>query len=639
MMGYWGWPALVWAGGILILSLAMWPWTTRMCSRLPDRGASLAIPGALFASFWILRLCWLLFRFVPQPGWCWLITGIFAALGWIRHPTFKGSFGTAARMRSGFFWGGALFCMLFAFWVRLRATDPGITHTEQPMDLMWMQAAASSPGPFIRDAWFGNAPSTYYADGHQFLAFLSLLFGQPISIGVNLSQATLFALVGLLAVNCTRLWTGSKTASAFALLLVLGLSTPQGAWDALQADGVGWWCWKASRAFQDGSTEMITEFPFFSFWLGDNHPHVIGLPFLLLGILGALMIRRSRTLELTTLIPAGLALAWAWRINPWQLPTVLALTGLGLLSRSRRPSLSELSSGISGLLIGLSPLITPPSEGGLFQGITFGMAEQTDVIEFMQVFGFLVPGLILVICLLPSHDRFGWGVIALTAGMFFTCNLVRVEDAFQTRMNTVFKVYYQLWILFAILAAIGWAYALKRRGWIRITACITLLFPTLGLSYAARLSGKAMAVSERSLDAHTAMPLAMREVIQQMYPLIQPGDRIAEARGNSYQPTQSFLGTWTRGGTVIGWGGHQSQWRPTTTQPSVDALYEAQAEEELVMAVWDLKVQWVVLGPHERATHTIHPDWKLWMDLHFNRIAEEGSWIIWGPKGHEYLAR
>ena len=49
-----------------------------------------------------------------------------------------------------------------------------------------------------------------------------------------------------------------------------------------------WW-WRASRVITDrdllgNAVEVIDEFPFFSFLLGDMHPHVLGLPFVLLAV-------------------------------------------------------------------------------------------------------------------------------------------------------------------------------------------------------------------------------------------------------------------------------------------------------------------------------------------------------------------
>jgi YYY domain-containing protein len=58
-----------------------------------------------------------------------------------------------------------------------------------------------------------------------------------------------------------------------------------------QVEGFNWW--NSSRAvwdtYPDGSRRYaITEFPFFSFWLGDMHPHVMALPFGLLALALAL---------------------------------------------------------------------------------------------------------------------------------------------------------------------------------------------------------------------------------------------------------------------------------------------------------------------------------------------------------------
>ena len=48
-----------------------------------------------------------------------------------------------------------------------------------------------------------------------------------------------------------------------------------------------WWWWRTTRVIQaaeGGSTPAITEFPSFSFILGDLHPHVKSLPFLILAL-------------------------------------------------------------------------------------------------------------------------------------------------------------------------------------------------------------------------------------------------------------------------------------------------------------------------------------------------------------------
>ena len=66
-----------------------------------------------------------------------------------------------------------------------------------------------------------------------------------------------------------------------------------------------WWWWHASRVIHDkdllgSSIEVIDEFPFFSFLLGDMHPHVLALPFAILAValaLNLLLGARSWKLE------------------------------------------------------------------------------------------------------------------------------------------------------------------------------------------------------------------------------------------------------------------------------------------------------------------------------------------------------
>jgi YYY domain-containing protein len=64
---------------------------------------------------------------------------------------------------------------------------------------------------------------------------------------------------------------------------------PTGAWT-----GGFWWWWRASRVIHDqtlpvngtrNTVEVIDEFPMFSFLLGDMHPHVLALPFVLLAVM------------------------------------------------------------------------------------------------------------------------------------------------------------------------------------------------------------------------------------------------------------------------------------------------------------------------------------------------------------------
>src|SRR5262249_28681467 len=52
-----------------------------------------------------------------------------------------------------------------------------------------------------------------------------------------------------------------------------------------------WWWWRATRISPDAGS--IPEFPFFSFLLGDLHPHVMAIPFVLTAVALAITLTGS----------------------------------------------------------------------------------------------------------------------------------------------------------------------------------------------------------------------------------------------------------------------------------------------------------------------------------------------------------
>jgi uncharacterized membrane protein len=323
------------------------------------------------------------------------------------------------------------------------------------------------------------------------------------------------------------------------------------------------------------------------------------------------------------MLPAGLALAWSAQINPWQAPTALALAGIGVLSRQKLPNPKELGPALIGFSLPL--LLLLPRQPGMFQGLSFEVSGHTNLMEALQVFGWLLP--CIPACLRVRRPRWMLLLLLLCAGMFAACEGVRVVDVFQNRMNTVFKVYYQLWVLLGLAAAAGAGVALQRR-W-RFPAIAALTVTALGLVYAARLSGHALSATHRTLDPLSAESQAFQNRVRLAGRLIRPGDRIAEAPGDSYQPHHSHLGTWTAGANVIGWLGHEQQWRADLRPPSLLTLYMAPDPASLEQALFDLDVQWVWIGQRERSLYSLHPDLTDWLDLRYNRVIDQPGGALW----------
>lgn len=241
-----------------------------------------------------------------------------------------------------------LFLVAFGLMAIFRAANPEIVGTEKPMELMFINGIMNSPTFPPRDLWLSGYSISYYYFGYVMASMLAIFTGTPATMAFNLMIALIFGLsaVGaygilynLLAKNQLQT-AGHKSStvtpqpSVFSPLLapifLLILSNVEGFLDVLHrkglfwqfnADGSAtsrfwtwldmkelsqapaqplqwiperfWWWWRASRVIQDYDLdgtfrEVIDEFPFFSYLLGDLHPHVLAMPFTLLAIAVAL---------------------------------------------------------------------------------------------------------------------------------------------------------------------------------------------------------------------------------------------------------------------------------------------------------------------------------------------------------------
>jgi len=575
------------------------------------------------------QLLWRTGFFELRFVWTLLLTaslGLSSRCTFFKLPAY--SVGTRVRMRHAFLQGWLVFSVLFWYWAVIRSANPGVTHTEQSMDVMWMGAALASGQAPLQDAWFSGAASSYYADGHQILAFLGLKLGLPLQVSVNITQIIWFALSGLLAFEAGKSLmrlqskTGETLAGILSIIFVCFVSTPKGFLDALTKN-TWWWWWDASRVIKDGETQLITEFPFFSFWLGDNHAHLIGLPFLLLTIVVGTGLIRSRRISFATALLPVLCVVWSWRINPWQTPTALAILGLGLLLRKRKLQISDvkyLSFAAAITLLFWFPIRASGPELSL-EWTTFG---ETGLLGFLNVFGFLVPGVVWLGFTRPHRLWIAFAILFL--GMFMCAEVVYLQDVFQNRMNTVFKVYYQLWVLLALLSALGFAQAMKGRRRTRILAISSLALCLVpGVMYAGKLSLESRKTNQRSMNAWDVLPEETKFFLEISQRLIVSGERIVEAPGSSYDSNTSMLGTWTMGNTLIGWTGHQAQWRPGQSSPSLGGVYEASTLDELRTKLLQLEADWVLVGPNERKAFKSHPQFEQWMDELAYRVVDQAD--------------
>jgi len=216
----------------------------------------------------------------------------------------------------------------------------------------------------------------------------------------------------------------------------------------------------------------------------------------------------------------------------------------------------------------------------------------------------------------PSAEGFA-RLLALFGGLLVLApEFVYLLDQFGTRMNTVFKFYYQAWLLWSLAAAWGSAVLLRRlHGGGRVAFQVLLVFAVLsGALYTAMgiwdrthgfqppngwtLDGTRFS-GYLSPDDQAAVDFLRRAV---------PGV-ILEAVGGSYSQ-YARISTHTGLPTVLGWPGHEVQWRGGTREmgsreADIATLYTTPDWQTARDILTRYHVRYVYLGPLERQTYPV----------------------------------
>ncbi|MCP4624464.1 MAG: hypothetical protein GY850_13195 [bacterium] len=311
-----------WYGVVQLMGIITFPLCWRIFANLPDRGYTFAKSlGILLAGF----MLWFgtSYEVLRNDSFnAWLVLALLALISFtLGLQVFRPQrpnvhlLGSWVRSKKSLILAcELLFLMGFVFWTIVRAHDPAVDHTEQPMDLMFMNGVWTSPNYPPHDPWLSGYAISYYYFGYWLLTTLGRLTHQPPEISYNIGQACWFGLLllGTFGIGYNLLAAGKcqdscdssfkqssvisvgKNATAIVggfltSLMVVLASNFHGVWIFSQnwKESRHWWWWPSSRVIQDtdisgGSIEVITEFPIFSYMLGDNHPHMMAMPFVVL---------------------------------------------------------------------------------------------------------------------------------------------------------------------------------------------------------------------------------------------------------------------------------------------------------------------------------------------------------------------
>ena len=686
-----------------------------------------------------------------------------------------------------------VFTIAFFAWVIVRAYMPDITATEKPMEFAFLNGVLQSDHFPPLDPWLSGYAISYYYFGYIIVAMLTLLSGVASSVAFNLAIALLFALAATgafgLAYNLIQNFKSenhnpqssisilqSLFFPLFAPIFLLLSSNLEGLFEALHAKGIGspefwkwldvkglagapltnsfvpndnWWWWRASRVVHDvvaGQTqEVIDEFPQFSFLLGDMHPHVLALPFVLLALAVALNLLKSRfELEngrlnfksywadwmLLPIVLGGLFFLNSWDILPYgfillaafgiaryrvenrwdlqatkdfgvfavalgilsvllylpfyigfqsqaggilptlfvktQLHQYLIMFGLFLFilgaflvrlifeNRAMRSSESvpddSSRQGLSRILAPLGLLVVFPFVVALlalgviaarpdlqeqaraaFPGTPDNIVANvvaayfgpwlSDPWLFVLLTVFLVSIFALVRVRLPDDSTTFVLLLAFTGLLLtFGVEFVYLRDQFGTRMNTIFKFYFQTWTLLSVAGAYAVFYlsrtlnGIARGVWfggLAIFLGASLIYPALAIPNRAdnfqtnpRLDGIAW-ISFTSPGDYAA--------IQWLSANAPRGAHILEAVGDDYS-YGNRISMATGLATPQGWFGHESQWRGNTRLFKDDAagidrgadiarIYQTLDTAETLTLLAKYDISFVVVGQEEHTKY------------------------------------
>jgi YYY domain-containing protein len=335
---------------VQLLGLAALPLAYRLFRWLPGRGYAFAKPLGLLLASYILWLGGSLGYL--HNTWGGALAAVAATAGlsatWYVWRQDQGSPSLTSFFRHR--WRMVvtveiLFAAGFIAWAALRAFAPDKIMSsggEKFMEIAFLNGILQSPSFPPHDPWLSGFAISYYYFGYVMMALLTRLSGVLPGVGFELYDALMFALTltgafgvvhALVAGASPRPQQGRRQALTYGLLgslFVAVMGNLEGLLEAFYARGIlprafwewidipdlieagrvtgswypghGWWWWRASRVIRDRNLlgepmalNPIDEFPFFSFLLGDNHPHVLALPFVLLTIALALnLLRRER---------------------------------------------------------------------------------------------------------------------------------------------------------------------------------------------------------------------------------------------------------------------------------------------------------------------------------------------------------
>jgi YYY domain-containing protein len=225
---------------------------------------------------------------------------------------------------------------------------------------------------------------------------------------------------------------------------------------------------------------------------------------------------------------------------------------------------------------------------------------------------------------LPTPSPLPFILLLAATGVLLTLGpeFVYLRDNFGQRLNTIFKFYYQAWVLFGVASLVALAYL-----WREVKAAGTLASAGYGLAFIVALLFPIYGVQSRAVEyrgavtAESRLPATLNglaaverfnpdeyEAIMWLRENVQGTPTIVEAVGGQYSGYGRIAAN-TGIPTILGWAGHEYQWRGSDTpepglrDPAVKEIYTGTDWANTVHLLNTYNVEYIIIGGLEMTTY------------------------------------
>ncbi len=211
-------------------------------------------------------------------------------------------------------------------------------------------------------------------------------------------------------------------------------------------------------------------------------------------------------------------------------------------------------------------------------------------------------------------EKFVLILLLVGLGLPLVVEFIYLRDNFGIRMNTIFKFYFQAWVLLALASAFALYYVSKNltkgpcllwQGTMLLLIIGAMIYPLLATFNKTNNFQNEPTLNgiEWISDRHPGDYAAIEWLRENAY----VGSVILEAPGSGYASYQytSRISAMTGLPTLLGWGGHQSQWRgnydePARREPEIDLLFNTSDLQQTQQLLDKYNITYVYIGSLER---------------------------------------